>query len=121
MLHLIKRTPKSTFESLYDTHSASLFGIIFNISRNKKEAEEILVRSFKTFFMQTSTTEIPDRTFLHLLRIAVCIASEQLDLPKETVGRIILETINHKDTVAHISLPIADSEFGTSATSAYSY
>lgn len=89
---------ESTFENIYDKHSAILYGIILKISNNTKEAEEILIQSFKTFFLQNTKPENEDHIFMHLLRITICTASEKFNLPKQNFGKIILKDL--KSTTA---------------------
>ena len=93
MLSLIERKQGLIFENIYDKHSANLYGIILKISQNTKEAEEILVQSFKTFFQQNTKPENDDSIFLHLLKITMCAASEKLNLTKQNIGKIILKDI----------------------------
>lgn len=91
MSQLIETKLGSTFENIYDRHSAILFGIILKISKNTKEAEEILIQSFKTFFLQNAKPENDDHIFMLLLRITICTASEKINLPKQNIGKIILK------------------------------
>ena len=93
MSQIIENKYDSTFENIYDKHSANLYGIILKISQNTKEAEEILVQSFKTFFQQNAKPENDDSIFLHLLRITMCAASEKLNLTKQNIGKIILKDL----------------------------
>ena len=93
MSQIIENKHDSTFENIYDKHSANLYGIILKISQNTKEAEEILVQSFKTFFQQNAKPENDDSIFLHLLKITMCAASEKLNLTKQNIGKIILKDL----------------------------
>ena len=94
MLSLSERKQESIFEKIYDRHSAILYGIILKISKNTKEAEEILIQSFKTFFLQNTKPENDDHIFMLLLRITICTASEKFNLPKQNIGKIILKELN---------------------------
>ena len=106
MSQIIENKQDSTFENIYDKHSANLYGIILKISQNTKEAEEILVQSFKTFFQQNAKPENDDSIFLHLLRITMCAASEKLNLTKQNIGKIIL-----KDLKSNTVLQLMERDF----------
>jgi CRISPR/Cas system-associated protein Cas10 (large subunit of type III CRISPR-Cas system) len=101
MLKLIESKEKSTFENIYDKHSAILYGIILKISKNTKEAEEILIESFKTYFLQTAKPENNDRVFLHLLRITISTASEKINLSKQNIGKIILDDLKSNTATSY--------------------
>ena len=94
MLPLIEREQGSIFENIYDKHSALLYGIILKISKNTKESEEILIQSFKTFFLRHIKPENDHQIFLHLLRITLSIASEKINLPKQNIGKLIFKELN---------------------------
>ena len=104
MLQIIENKHDLTFENIYDKHSANLYGIILKISQNTKEAEEILVQSFKTFFQQNAKPENDDSIFLHLLRITMCAASEKLNLTKQNIGKIILKDLKSNTAVQIMEL-----------------
>ena len=87
---LVTRKEESTFEGIYDSHSAKLYGIILKISKNTKEAEEILIQTFRTFFLQKVIPENDERIFFYLLKITILITSERINCPKQNIGKIIL-------------------------------
>jgi hypothetical protein len=93
MSQIIENKHESTFENIYDKHSANLYGIILKISQDTKEAEEILIQSFKTFFQQNAKPVNDDSIFLHLLKITICAASEKLNLTKQNISKIILKDL----------------------------
>jgi hypothetical protein len=103
MSHLIERKQEFIFENIYDNHSAELYGIILKISKNTKEAEEILIESFKTYFLQNAKQENNDRVFLHLLRITISTASEKFNLPKQNIGKIILDDLQSNTATSYTS------------------
>lgn len=80
---------ESIFENIYDNHSPSLYGIILRISPNTKQAEEILIQTFRTFILQNVTPGNSTTVFTQLLRISICVASEKINLPKDTIVKII--------------------------------
>ena len=96
MVHPIERKQAYTFEEMYDKHSPLLYGIILKISRTTKQSEEILVQSFKTFFLHHLKTTNDDGIFIQLLRIAISIASEKNNLPTQNIGKLILKELNQK-------------------------
>ena len=102
MLHLIESEQASIFENIYDKHSPLLYGIILKISKDTKEAEEILVESFQTFFLQNAKPENTDSIFLHLLRITIRTVSEKFNLPKQNIGKIILNELNQNTVLQHM-------------------
>ena len=96
MVHPIERKQEYTFEDMYDRHSPLLYGIILKISKNTKESEEILVQSFKTFFLHQLKATNDEGIFIQLLRIAISIASEKNNLPTQNIGKLILKELNQK-------------------------
>lgn len=101
MSQLIESKKLSIFENIYDTHSALLYGIILKISKNTKEAEEILIESFKTYCLQNAKPENNDRVFLHLLRITINTASEKVNLPKQNIGKIIFDDLKSNTATSY--------------------
>ncbi len=91
---LATRKQESIFEGIYDCHSAKLYGIILKISKNTKEAEEILMQTFRTFFLQKVKPENDERIFFYLVRIAILITSERINSPKQNIGKIILTELD---------------------------
>ena len=87
------------FENIYDKHSAPLYGIILKISQNTNEAEEILIQSFKTFFLQNIAPVNTPRIFLQLLQIAIRIASEKKNASKQIIETKILKELNRLQAV----------------------
>lgn len=104
MLHLIESKQASIFEDIYDKHSPLLYGIILKISKNTKEAEEILIESFKTFFLQNAKPENNDSIFLQLLRITICTASEKVNLPIQNIGKIMLKDLKSNAALQSMEL-----------------
>jgi hypothetical protein len=85
---------ESIFESIYENYGAPLYGLILRISHNTKQAEEILIETFQTYFQENSTAENNPNVFTQLLRITICIASEKINLPKDKLIKIIFRDLH---------------------------
>ena len=88
-----KGKQKSVLDCIYDEHSAKLYGIILKVSKNTNEAEEILTRSFRIFFLQNATPVINERIFLQLLKITMDVASEINNSPKPNMREILINEL----------------------------
>ena len=90
---LLREKNKTIVDTIYDNYSASIFGIILRVSKDSKQAEEILIQTFQTFFLQNPTIENGQNIFMQLLKTTICIASEKLDLSENKLGKIIIGDI----------------------------
>ena len=87
----IERKNSNKFEYIYDRFSPLLYGIILKISINQKDAESILLKSFKIFFSQ-KPGEVPENLiFLHILRITIGVTADHINVSKEEIGKMILQ------------------------------
>lgn len=85
---------KPVYEEIYDRFSAQLFGITLEVSSNTKQAEEILIQSFRVFFQQRLFPQDDDQIFRHLLRITIHITAAKRNLPKQKISGLILKAVN---------------------------
>ncbi len=94
MLEPIVIKPRPVYEDIYDRYSAQLFGITLLVSRNTKQAEEILIQSFRVFFQQKLFPQDDDQIFRHLLRITIHITAAKRNLPKQKISSLIFKAVN---------------------------
>ncbi len=80
-------------ELIYNLYCASLYGIVLKISTNTQQAEEILVQTYHTYFLQNVKQNNCKNIFLQLLQTAICVSSEKLNVPKNILGKTILKNI----------------------------
>ncbi|MDB5280644.1 MAG: hypothetical protein JWR61_5599 [Ferruginibacter sp.] len=85
---------ESFFENIYDNYSAPLYGLIWGISHNTEQAEEILIQTFRSYFQINVMTENNHTVFIQLLRITICIASEKTNLPKHKLVKLIFTDLH---------------------------
>ena len=107
MSRLVTKKQKSVMEDIYDGHSAKLYGIILKISKNTKEAEEILIHTFRIFFLQKVTPENDSRLFSHLLKIAIRIISDRDNSPTQSIRKTLLKELDQ-----HMQLTKAFTQVG---------
>jgi hypothetical protein len=91
MLPQINTVQALTFEDIYKRYSAPLYGIILKVAKNTKEAEDILIQSFKSFIQQHAVPKDNNCIFLDLLKIAIPVASEKINLPQQNICKIIFK------------------------------
>jgi hypothetical protein len=66
------------------------------ISPNEKEADRILIKSFKAFFSQKLCDVHEHVIFGDLLKITIKITSEHSNISKQDIGKIILKNFHQK-------------------------
>lgn len=94
MSTLIEVKNQLSCENIYNYYSSALYGVTLKISKNPKEAEDILVQIFKTYFLENTTIKDNGSIFTQLLRLAICIAAEKNNLPKQQICKIIFKEMN---------------------------
>ncbi len=99
MLEPNVKTQVSVYEDIYDRFSAQLFGITLQVSRNTKQAEEILIQSFRVFFQQKLFPQDDDQIFRHLLRITIHITAAKRNLPKQKISGLILKELEKQHQI----------------------
>lgn len=94
MSELMVINPRPVYEDIYDRYSAPLFGITLKISRNPKQAEEVLMQTFRIFFQQKLFPQDHGQIFRHLLKITIHIAAAKRNLPKQKISGLIIKELN---------------------------
>lgn len=79
-----------TFNDIYNNYSAALYGIILKLSKNTRDAEDILIASFRSFMMQQTLMPQSSCIFQDLLRITIPIVAKKVNLTEHNIGRIII-------------------------------
>lgn len=67
----------ASFEKIYDTYAAMLYGIALKISPGKKEAEEILIRTFRKIQQQKLLQQKHPSLCIALVKLTIQTAYEQ--------------------------------------------
>jgi len=80
-----------TANEVYDTCSASLYGMILKASATGEEAEDTLVSTFKTFFQQRAMQPNTQNSFISLLKISINIMAQKSNLSKQAIAQVMLK------------------------------
>ncbi len=74
----MEKQTTNTIESLYDTYSVMLYGIVLEICPSTKEAETVLIKTFKKVHKQNIINQASSSICVTLIKLVIQTAHEVL-------------------------------------------